>query len=210
MDVKSLIRMCALTLLLTGLALPTRAQNSNEIGLVMGAAAIPGQRLTNGGDLTFRPSLLLGAEYDHRFWGSDQVALYGGLDFLASPFDVKLDQRPISEIRQYAFIFLTPRVHVKFKPQAAISPWLSIGGGFARFLETEPGRPTVFKEGTNTGALQLGAGIDTRPLVRVLRIPIGFRIEVRDFYTGAPNYNGSIQSDFQHNVAFTGGFLIKF
>ncbi len=207
---KKILGMCVLTLLMATAALPMQGQNSNEVGLVIGAAKVPSQSLSQGGNLTFRPSLLLGAEYDRRLWGSDQVAVYGGMDFLASPFDVKLDQRPASEIRQYAFIFLTPRVHVKFKPQAAVAPWFSFGGGYARFLETQPGRPTVFKEGTNTGALQFGAGIDTQPLVRVLRIPIAFRLEVGDFYTGAPSYNGAIKSDSQHTVAFTGGFLLRF
>jgi len=55
-----------------------------------------------------------------------------------------------------------------------------------------------------------GAGIDTRTVVHVLRIPIGFWIEVRDFYSGLPNYNQKITANLQNNLAFTGGLLIRF
>jgi hypothetical protein len=55
-----------------------------------------------------------------------------------------------------------------------------------------------------------GAGIDTRTVVHVLRILIGFRIEVRDFYSGLPNYNQRITANLQNNLAFTGGLLIGF
>ncbi len=34
-----------------------------------------------------------------------------------------------------------------------------------------------------------GGGVDTRTVIHVLKIPIGFRVEVRDFYSGLPNYN---------------------
>jgi hypothetical protein len=54
------------------------------------------------------------------------------------------------------------------------------------------------------------AGIDTRTVVHVLRILIGFRIEVRDFYSGLPNYNQRITANLQNNLAFTGGLLIGF
>lgn len=209
-DLRNLFRLVAFVLLSVGVLPRAHSQANNEVGLVIGATITPSQSLAQGSNLTFRPSLALGADYDRRFWNSKRVAVYGGVDFLASPFDVKLDQRPPDEIRQYAYIFLTPHVRVKFKPQGAIAPWLSFGGGYARFLETQPGTPTVSKEGTNTGALQFGAGIDSHTLVRVLRIPLGFRLEVRDFYSGVPSYNRRINADFQHNVVFTGGLLLKF
>ena len=92
----------------------------------------------------------------------------------------------------------------------AFSPWLSFGGGYARFLEKEPTAAASFKPGTNTGTFVFGGGIDTRTVVRILKIPIGFRIEVRDFYSGVPNYNQEVTGNFQNNLAFTGGLLIKF
>jgi hypothetical protein len=67
-----------------------------------------------------------------------------------------------------------------------------------------------FAPGTNTGTFVFGGGVDTHTIVRVLRIPIGLRAEVRDFYSGSPNYNRTVRGSLQHNVVFTGGLLIKF
>jgi hypothetical protein len=44
----------------------------------------------------------------------------------------------------------------------------------------------------------------------VFGIPIGLRAEVRDFYSGSPNYGQTVQGDLQHNVVFTSGLLVKF
>lgn len=43
-----------------------------------------------------------------------------------------------------------------------------------------------------------------------LKVPIGFRLEVRDFYSGLPNYNQNLSTGRQRNVVFTGGLLIRF
>ena len=204
-------------------SVPALAHEKNEVGLVIGGIVTPSQTLSPGAsligpsgtvlpnrDITFDPSLTLGAEYDRGFILRQRFAIDGGVDFLASPFDVKVSQKSQNAIGQYAFIFLTPHVRVKFHPDGVFSPWLSFGGGYARFLEKAPTAAPSFKPGTNTGTFVFGGGVDTRPLVRVLKIPIGFRIEVRDFYSGLPNYNQKVTGNLQNNLAFTGGLLIRF
>lgn len=188
------------------------AQEKNEVGLVIGATVTPDREFTSGAGAraSFDSSLALGAEYDRLVTGSPRVAVYGGVDFLASPLDVKLSNPPTDVIGQYAYVFLTPHVRVKFRPEGAFSPWLSFGGGYARFLEKKPAAAPGFVPGTNTGTFVFGGGVDTRTVVRVFRIPIGFRAEVRDFYSGSPNYNESVRGRLQNNVVFTGGLLIKF
>jgi hypothetical protein len=191
------------------------AQKNNEVGLVVGATVTPSQQLASGisatpRTLTFKPSLALGAEFDHRLNASEGLGILAGLDFLASPLDVKLDQRPANVIPQYAYIFLTPHIRVKFHPNGAISPWLLFGGGFARYRESAPPAAIGFKAGTNTGALEFGGGIDTGTVHHILGVPIGFRLEVRDFFGGRPHYNLPISGSMQHNVVFTGGLLIRF
>jgi hypothetical protein len=153
--------------------------------------------------------LTLGAEYDRRLGLTRRIAVYGGIDFLASPNDVKLSQQIQNVPSQYAFIFLTPHVRVKFHPSGAFSPWLSFGGGYARFHETAPLATPSFRPGTNAGTFVFGGGLDTRTVLHVLKIPIGFRVEVRDFYSGAPNYSVRVDGRL-NNLAFTGGLLIKF
>jgi hypothetical protein len=199
------------------------AQEKNEVGLVIGGIVTPSQTLSPeaslvgpGGtvlpnrDLSFNSSLVLGAEYDRTLVLKQRFAIDGGVDFLASPFDVKLSPQSQNAIGQYAFIFLTPHVRVKFHPSGTFSPWLSFGGGYARFLEKAPTSAPAFKPGTNTGTYVFGGGVDTRTLVHVLKIPIGFRVGVRDFYSGLPNYNQKVSSSLQNNLAFTGGLLIRF
>ncbi len=154
--------------------------------------------------------MALGTEYDRGFVLKKQVAVSGGIDFLASPLDVKLSQLTENVPGQYAYIFLTPHIRVKFHPSGAFSPWLLFGGGYARFLEKAPTAAPSFKPGTNTGTYVFGGGVDTRTLINILKIPIGFRIEVRDFYSGLPTYNVRVTGSLQNNVAFTSGLLIRF
>jgi hypothetical protein len=204
-------------------SIPVLAQGKNEIGLVIGATVTPSQSLAPGAtligpsgtvlpdrNLNFDASLALGAEYDHRIVPGNRVAIYAGIDFLASPNDVQLSQRTQNAPKSYAYIFLTPHVRAKFNPRGALSPWVEFGGGYARFLSAAPPAATAFERGRNTGTLEFGGGVDTHTVFHVVKIPIGFRLEVRDFYSGLPNYNVKETGNLQNNVAFTGGLLIRF
>ena len=176
------------------LSTPTSAQEKNEVGLNIGATLTPSESLAPGGSLigpsgnvlpnrslNFDSSLALGAEYDHRIVPGSRVAFYAGMDFLASPNDVQLSQRTQNAPKSYAYIFLTPHVRARFNPRGRLSPWLEFGGG-----------------------------VDTHTLFHAFTIPIGVRLEVRDFYSGLPNYNVKVTGSLQNNVAFTAGLLIKF
>lgn len=210
---RRVLRIAGLVTALLGFVSPRgRAQEKNEVGLVIGADITPGRNFSTGtsSSASFNPSLALGAEFDRRFFGGERVALSGGLDFVASPLDVKTSNPPPDLIGQYAYIFLTPHVRLKFNPQGSLSPWVLLGGGYARFLERKPAAVPSFVPGTNTGTLFYGGGVDTRTILRIFHIPIGFRAEVRDFYSGSPNYGQPVKGDLQHNVVFTGGLLIKF
>jgi len=183
--------------------------DKNDIGLVIGATITPSASLTTGGNLSFNSSLALGAEYDRQLIAR-RTAVYAGVDFLASPFDVKLSYPPADVPRSYAYLFLTPHVRVKFNGGGALEPWLLFGGGYARFSAASPANVPSFRGASNSGALEFGGGIDTKPIVHVLKLPIGIRLAVRDFYSGTPNYNQTLSNDRQNNVAYTGGLLIRF
>jgi hypothetical protein len=184
----------------------------NELGLVMGATIVPAQSFTTGSAVRaeLHPSLVLGVEYDRQLILARRAALYWGGDFLAAPHGIKIGNPPPDLIDRYDYLFLTAHLRAKLNPQKAYSPWLLFGGGFARFLEGVPQGNPAFSPGTNTGTLVFGGGIDTRPVVRVLGLPIGFRVEVRDFYSGLPKYDQTNQNHRQHNLAFTGGLLVSF
>lgn len=204
-------------------ALAQENQSKNEAAFSIGATLTQSQGLSPGANLIgpggtvlpnrsieFNSSFALGAEYDRGLVLKKRIALYAGVDFLASPNDVKLSQVTRNVPRQYAYVFLTPHIRVKFHPAGSVSPWLSFGGGYARFLESAPTAAPAFRPGTNTGTFVFGGGVDTRTLVHLLKLPIGFRIEVRDFYSGLPNYNIKVTGNKQNNVSLTGGPLIRF
>jgi hypothetical protein len=101
-------------------------------------------------------------------------------------------------------VFITPGIRIKFLPGAPISPWASIGGGWARYS---------LDSGTteSKAALQYGGGIDFKTRVPLL----GFRAEVRDFVTGDPSFGFS--SNFSessglhhHNILVGGGIVLRF
>src|SRR5260370_22456256 len=160
--------MIGLVGLLAALALGSRplvAQEKNEVGLVIGATLTPSQTLSPGANLirpggtvlanrsiTFDSSLALGAEYDRGFVLKKRIAVYGGVDFLASPQDVKLSQLTQNVPGQYAYVFLTPHIRSKFNPSGGFAPCLSFGGGYSRFLKQAPTAPPAFNPGANTGS----------------------------------------------------------
>lgn len=209
------LRLLTLLLALIGASVvQAHGQQSNEVGLVIGATTSPGLGLAPGvvtpsQNLSFNSSLALGAEYDRRL-KSGNTAIYVGIDFLASPLDVKLNQPPAGISPSYAHVFLSPHVRVKFRTDGALQPWLLFGGGYTRFHEASPAGSTGFHGGTNTGNLEFGGGVDTAPIIHVFRVPIGARIEVRDFYSGTPNFNVQLSGSRLNSIAYTGGLLLRF
>src|SRR5258708_9122028 len=151
MSIQRLLTVFGIVLLFLGLLPSAHSQTKNEVGLVIGATTTPSQSLSQGGSLSFNASLALGAEYDRRLPTTKRLAIYGGADYLASPLDVKLSHPPLGVSPQSAYEFLTPHGRVKLNPAGPIAPWLSFGGGYARFLEKAPSNNTSFKPGTNTG-----------------------------------------------------------
>jgi hypothetical protein len=105
-------------------------------------------------------------------------------------------------------LFITPSARVNFFTGQALSPWLSVGGGYGRFREASklnffgnnPG-PTS----SNTGVVQFGIGLDVWPWERW-----GFRTEARDFYSGVPELNVSTGSSRQHNYYVGVGVIRRF
>ncbi|GAC1435747.1 MAG: hypothetical protein NVS1B11_33790 [Terriglobales bacterium] len=191
MNLGRLLTVSGMMLLSLGALPAAYSQTKNEVGLVIGATVTPSLSLSQGiafagspSGLTFNKSLALGAEFDRRVVTAKGFGIYGGVDYLASPFDVKLDRPSTGVSPQYAYE--TPHVRLKFHPTGPVAPWLSFGGGFARFLAKAPENGVGFKPGTNTGTLEFGGGIDTSTGLHVLKIPVGFRFEVRDSTLACP------------------------
>jgi hypothetical protein len=105
-------------------------------------------------------------------------------------------------------LFVTPSVRVNVFSKDSVSPWVSFGGGYGRFREA-PVRnfygPNPGQTGTNTGVVQFGGGLDVWFWHRW-----GARFELRDFYSGRPDYLVDTNVSRQHNYYVGAGVMHRF
>jgi hypothetical protein len=181
----------------------------HELGLLLGGISTADKDigLPVPGSLKIGTGLTYQANYAHRIVDAKAAALYIEVPFVATPStDVKSSN--VLAPRNYASIFITPGLRVKFLPSAPISPYVFAGGGYARFAESDSrvdNQPNTMPKGTNRGAVDFGGGVD----VKVFSF-ISLRGEVRDFYSGTPRFNIPALDDRQHNLLVSGGFVLRF
>ena len=109
----------------------------------------------------------------------------------------------------YKQLFVTPAVRVNLFPTTAVSPWVSLGGGFGHFSEGNDPRSTaapIPASRRHRRALQGGIGLD----VKVWR-KLSIRGEVRDFWSGEPDFPlAPTGKSRQHNFFVGGGAFWRF
>jgi opacity protein-like surface antigen len=181
------------------------APPTNELGFTLGG--IPSlSRSTSQQSLDLGAGTAFGVNYGRRIVSGDKLALYGEVDFLASP------QRDVSSnissaTRNFASLYVTPGVRLKFFPTSAISPYAAVGGGYGDYEQSTTqlnGQPNAASRQLARGVFDFGAGLD----VHVWRW-VALRGEARDFYSGAPAYNLASVTGAQHNVEVSGGFVLR-
>lgn len=181
----------------------------NDVGLLLGALSTGSRdiqlptlsKADPGTGLTYQ------VNYARRIVDAKVASLHVEVLFAATPLvEVKSTNTLIP--RDYASLFLTPGLKVKFVPGWRFSPYVAAGGGYARFRESDfrtNNQPNTGKIGTNTGVFNYGGGVD----VRVFRY-LSLRGEVRDFVTGNPSFNAPFLTNRQHNVLTSGGIVLHF
>ncbi|MCI0354418.1 MAG: hypothetical protein L0099_05170 [Acidobacteria bacterium] len=184
------------------------ADHKNEVGLLLGGIVTQDRNIVPGpGSLNISTGLTFQATYARLLKDTERVGIYFEVPFVATP-STDVASANASVPRNYASLFVTPGVKFKFRPEAKASPFFAVGGGFARFDESSTlvsGGPNLGPRGTTTGVFQFGGGLDVKVFSR-----ISLRGEVRDFYSGRPQFNVSTDGDRQHNVVFSGGFVVHF
>ena len=195
----------ALFLLPTALCLAQEnAAPKNE--LAFGLGGIPALARSDSPGLDAGSGVAFQVNYGHRIVDGNTVALYGEINFIASPLrDVSTGVT--SATQDFASLYITPGIRVKFRPRSRISPYAVIGGGYADYeqsLTRIDGRPNQAPRELGRGVFDFGAGFD----VHVWRF-VALRGEARDLYTGSPNYNLASISGGQHNVVATGAFVVR-
>ena len=115
--------------------------------------------------------------------------------------DVHTHNNPVSP--GYRAFFVTPAARLNLFAHTAVSPWVSVGGGFSHFsgsaVQFQP------RTGTTAGVFQIGGGLDV-----TLYRKFSLRGELRDFWSGAPKLNVSTNQSRQHNLFVGGGVVWHF
>jgi outer membrane protein with beta-barrel domain len=198
---------------LTLLLLPTVAgiciaqENSapkNELSFGLGG--IPSLSRSDSPTVEAGSGVAFQVNYGRRFLKANKVALYGEINFVASPLR-DVSSSVTTATHDFASLYLTPGIRVKFMPASRVSPFAVAGGGYSDYEQSTmqiDGRPNSVSRELARGALDFGVGVD----VRVWRF-VALRGEARDFYTGAPGYNIATSSGGQHNVVATGAFVLR-
>src|SRR5258708_31096482 len=76
-----------------------------------------------------------GINYGHRFLGANIAALYGEIEFVAIP-NRALTAATATVPQNYASLYLTPGLRLKFLPGSRLSPWAAIGGGYGLYQQS--------------------------------------------------------------------------
>jgi hypothetical protein len=192
------------------LVAPAAAQK-NELSGILGRTFTSDQGIQGAPsydpDLRFGKGLTFEVNYARRVMGGDVWSLSLEVPFLVNPDeDLHAAQNLIPE--QYSSYFVTPAARVNLFPLAAVSPWVSFGGGFGHFHESstlEFGGSNPGKTGTTTSALQAGVGLDVK-----LFKSFSLRGEARDFWSGVPQLNVNTGKSRQHNIFVGGGIVWHF
>lgn len=176
---------------------------SNDVAVTFGGTFSPGAEgpavceaiLTCPTGIVSRsvdPGFSIEGTYAHRLANFRLASLHLELPFMFSPTRKSEFLGP-----DFSTFFFTPSLRLKFLPSSGVSPFVSAGGGLGRF-----------KQGStsdNHGAFQVGGGVDFKT-----RLPLlGFRIETRDFITGAPSFS-TLTNNHLNNLFVGGGIVFHF
>jgi hypothetical protein len=174
-------------------AVPAFAQR-NELG-VLGGAQISFNPNSNVGT-----GVVVHGSYARRLAHVPTIALYAELPVTAA-FKINSELPGNIAQRDYASLFIAPGIKVKFLPEGTASPFLTVGYGWARFRQEQDGTtPDII---TSTNVAQFGFGTDFK-----IAPYLGFRTEVRDYFSGPLQFNGSF-IDRQHNITAMAGLTLR-
>lgn len=177
----------------------------NELAVIAGAKITPKVGSTTN-ETTFSTNFAVEANYAAQLAHVPAVSLHLEFPFVAAP-STDLTTSNLTAVKSYSSIFFTPALRLKILPESPFSPWISAGGGLAHFgpSSTTLAGTTVTTASTNKSAVEAGVGADFHPPL----LPVAFRFEARDFYTGIPNLN-TVNIKVRHNLLVGGGVVFRF
>ena len=203
-------RLAALIVCVVTLMASASAQR-NEVAATLGRTFVSSQRIEGANffnpNVHFGNGLTIGANYTRLLKTYGIFGISGEVPFAyAYDMDLHTGENLIPE--GYQSFIVTPAARVNVFSGQAVSPWVSVGGGYGLFKQSHElvfGGPNPGKTSTSTGIFQFGAGLDVFPWQKW-----GFRLEARDFYSGVPDLNVTTVRSRQHNIFVGGGVIRRF
>ena len=181
----------------------------HEIGVTSGALKAGDHDiiLPNPGFLRLGTGLTFEISYAQRFFDARVASLYFEVPLVVTP-RTEIDSSNVLSPRSYSTVFITPGIKLKLVPGLKYSPYAVAGVGYAHFNESTTSvddLPNTGDRGTNRAVLNFGGGLDVRVFPYV-----SLRGEVRDFYSGTPQFNSELIGDRQHNFLVSAGVVFRF
>jgi len=207
---QAVIAVLAMTMSMLG-GSATAQDEKNELAGTLGRIFISDEGIQ--GATYFNPFVRSGkgltfqVDYARRFFTTPVFGISGEVPAV---FNLDEDLNSGADVvpKDYKQIFITPSVRFNLFPSTAVSPWVSFGGGFGHFSENKD----LIYYGTNpgtsstSGVIQGGFGLDVRVWHR-----LSIRGEVRDFWSGEPNFPlADTGKTRQHNYFVGGGVVWHF
>jgi len=214
---RAVLAVIAVAVSMLAATLATAQDETNQLTGLIGRIFISDQGIHGPNAPVLNPFVRSGngftfeISYSHRFFGGNIYGISGEIP-AAFNLDEDLGSGGNDVPTDYRQIFLTPALRLNFFPATAVSPWVSFGGGFARFTE---GKNLIYGGknpggSTTSGVLQAGLGLDVNPFQRRFK-RFGFRGEVRDFWSGTPDLPlADTGKTRQHNYFVAGGVIWHF
>jgi len=192
--------------ILTASAFAQRNELTGIIGRTfISDQGVKGSNLFNN-DVHHGKGLTFEVNYGRHIWGEGFTRLTFEVPAVFN-LDEDLNYAANSVPASYQSYFVTPSLRANIFAMTAVSPWISVGGGFGHFNPAnhlEFGGPSGAKS-TTSGVMQIGVGLDIR-----LKQRFSFRGEARDFWSGMPDILVDTGKTRQHNYLVGGGVVWRF
>jgi len=202
-------------LLVSLVAASAAAQDEkNEVGGMIGRTFISNQGIKGApfinSVISFGNGLSFEGEYARRFWVTPVYAIsVEALLMYNSDEDINGGAYGFAVVpNNLSQLFVTPAARFNLFPTTAVSPWVSFGAGFGHISQStnliyggaNPGKSTT------SAVIEGGLGLD----VKVWR-KLSIRGEVRDFWSGEPDFPlAPTGKSRQHNYFVGGGAFWRF
>ncbi len=184
-----LISLLLMLVVMTGFA----SAQAHELAITVGGQFPSNEQYNSGA------SFAVGATYAGRIVHVPLAALYFELPVVVGPKSVtRLPSRS-----NYSSLFITPGLKLKLAPEFPVSPYLAGGIGYARFHQDSTA--TVVSQSLNKAVYDFGGGLDFK-----IAPFVSWRGEVRDFYSGLPNFGSLPDTGRQHNLVAQTGLVLRF